>query len=271
MRPLVVVSPHLDDAILSVGATIAGRVAAGQHVTIATVCSVVDDERRRAHDRAAAAIVGATTIHLGIDDAPRRGFRLSWAGLCEVDDDDGIVDDMARCLAPVLAGDTEVWGPLGCGGHVDHRATLSALLGLQPDLTLYEERPYARQLGRVAAAWSRLGAVVDDADHADHAGGDGADGYDEYDPVVPFLTRVGAGPVAPIAAPWSLSFAGCPWKRVACPVGPSGRQLRLRALQAYESEWRMLAGPHDLGWPLADAAEFLWRSHRSIRTSVEPS
>jgi len=280
VRPLVVVSPHLDDAILSVGAAIAARVAAGQRVTIATVCSVVDDDHRPDHDRAAAAIVGADTIHLGIDDAPRRGYQVSWAGLCEVDDDTAIVDDIARRLAPVVAGDVEVWGPLGCGGHVDHRATLQAVLALRPDGSLYEERPYARQRGRVALAWARLGASVDDAHHAwppatgigRDLGADvgvGGEGYDECDDLVPFLTLVAAEPVAPIPAPWSLGCAGARWRRLACPVRLGERRLRQQALEAYQGEWPMFSVPeHHRGWPLTDAAEFLWARHS--RTSLAP-
>jgi hypothetical protein len=75
-----------------------------------------------------------------------------------------------------------VWGPLGVGGQVDHRATTQALwrLGCR---TMYEERPYARQTGAVRAAWQRrMAAIVDevppiDVDEAgaflDHVGAPG--------------------------------------------------------------------------------------------------
>jgi LmbE family N-acetylglucosaminyl deacetylase len=251
----VVVSPHLDDAVLSVGATIARRVAAGHAVTIVTVCSAVDDQGRRDDDRRAAAIVGADTVHLDIDDAPRRGHQVSWAGLCEVEDDHTVVEHMARRLSAVVASADEVWAPLGCGGHVDHRATLQALLRTRADISLYEERPYARQQGRVAAAWCRLNAVVDDHDHI----GPLQDDPDEWDDVVPFLTRVKASPVAAIPAPWSLRFAGRRWRRLACIVGPDERKLRQRALEAYQGEWAQFADPHlAKGWPITDRAEYLW-------------
>jgi hypothetical protein len=240
------------------GATIARRVAAGHAVTIVTVCSAVDDQDRRHDDRRAAAIVGADTVHLEIDDAPRRGYHLSWAGLCEVDDDHAVVEQMARRLSAVVASADEVWAPLGCGGHVDHRATLQALLMVRADISLYEERPYARQQGRVAAAWKRLNAVVDDQDHIGDLGPLRGD-TDEWDDVVPFLTRVTASPVAPIPAPWSLRFAGRRWRRLACVVGHDERKLRQRALEAYQGEWAQLADP-DLakGWPITDRAEYLW-------------
>jgi LmbE family N-acetylglucosaminyl deacetylase len=84
MDPLVIVSPHLDDAVLSAGQAIAGWPGA----TILTVASHAPREpmstdydqrsgfssareacyRRRMEDRAACAVLGASAVHLGMVD-----------------------------------------------------------------------------------------------------------------------------------------------------------------------------------------------------------
>ncbi|MDA8391968.1 MAG: PIG-L family deacetylase [Actinomycetota bacterium] len=91
--PVLAVSPHLDDAVLSAGATLAALVAAGRPVTVLTVfagdpgpalspvaerhharCGLGVDavERRRAEDRAALTRLGADPRHGALADAVYR-------------------------------------------------------------------------------------------------------------------------------------------------------------------------------------------------------
>lgn len=244
---LVVVSPHLDDVAASLGATIAALTAAEVKVVVATVCSLTSDRRRIDEDIAAVAALGATHLHLGLPDAPLRGYEETWAGLVDVVDDEAFAAQVAEALAPVVQG-AVVWGPLGVGGHVDHRATTQALwrLGCR---TMYEERPYARQTGAVRAAWQRrMAAIVDEVEPID------------VDEAVAFLDHVGAPGRSEQRTPTLVMSQGIPLRRDRRAVSVAGRERRLEALRCYASQWPLLVDPSTTtGWPWDDEAEVLWR------------
>jgi len=245
---LFVVSPHLDDAALSVGASIAARTAAGGDVVVVSVCTVVDHADRVAEDRAAIAALGARHVHLGLLDAPLRGVAENWAGLCDSDDDDAFAAAIAERLRPVLADATEVWGPLAVGGHIDHRATSSALRQLG-HFTAWEERPYARQRGAVGAAWRRQGAIVLDEVSAV-----------DVDDHVFFLDAVRAPALARTTTPTVVRLGDRVLHRERILVGDRDREARRRCLQAYASQWPFVVGTVAVGgWPWDDDAEALWR------------
>ena len=69
----LVVSPHLDDAVLSLSAWLASR-SRLERVVVATVFSEGDADypTRRAEDVAALSLLGAEPLHLGLLDAPER-------------------------------------------------------------------------------------------------------------------------------------------------------------------------------------------------------
>lgn len=245
---LFVVSPHLDDAALSVGAAIAAQTARGRDVVVVSVCSVVGAPNRVVEDRAAIAALGARHVHLGLLDAPLRGVVESWAGLCDSDDDDDFAAAIAERLRPVLVDATEVWGPLAVGGHIDHRATSSALHGLG-HFTAYEERPYSRQRGAVLQAWQRRGAVVFDEVSAV-----------EVDDRVFFLDAVKAPVLAHTTTPTVVRLDDRVLRRERVIVSDRDRCARHRSLQAYASQWPFVVGPVAAGgWPWDDDAEALWR------------
>lgn len=150
---LVVLSPHLDDAIFSCG----DLVCRAPEVRIVTICAGVPAasvelshfdamagfasaaeavRTRRAEDAAAAVIAGAELIHLGCiedqyDRAPLHGERVEAA----------VQDAFERYTE---SGDV-VLAPLGLR-HPDHEHVAKAareLLGIISfDLWLYEELPY---------------------------------------------------------------------------------------------------------------------------------
>ena len=142
-RLTVVLSPHLDDAVLSCSSLMASR-----RSLIATFFTEGDAryEARRAEDLEAAKIIGAATRHLGFRDAPFRSVRhQSFVG---------IVGGWARPLLSVEKAmaalleelDPElVLAPLGVGNHVDHRLLRAAATKLvRPErLLYYEDLPYA--------------------------------------------------------------------------------------------------------------------------------
>ena len=152
MPEAIFISPHLDDAVLSCGATIASLASRGWSVTVATVCTadLPDGEPltpiarrlhaswsagpkpftvRRAEDERACAHLGARAVHLGLLDAMYRttedGAALYATPLAPIPAEDRasflpqvtcvVRDVLATCSAGAL-----VVGPAGTGGHPDH-------------------------------------------------------------------------------------------------------------------------------------------------------
>lgn len=184
--PLLAVSPHFDDAVLSVGATIA---AARTQVVVCTVfaglpqpplsaparefhaeCGLGDDAVavRRAEDRAALALLGARAVHWDFLDAIYRrrgdgwlieqlGSHLDAATVFEPE----LTDEIAAALRALVRSlrPSAVWTCAAIGDHVDHRAVLAAsrAAGAAEDvaLHLWEDLPYA--IGRPAPS---IGATL---------------------------------------------------------------------------------------------------------------
>ncbi|HUB05375.1 MAG TPA: PIG-L family deacetylase [Myxococcales bacterium] len=159
---LLVVSPHLDDAVLSVPVRLRRRASTGDRVILATVFSEgADGARRRREDHAAARRLGVEPMHLGLPDAPeRRGLPRSARALLrattepDVPNVAGLLQALVHAVKP-----TEIWLPLGVGEHVDHRVVHAAGLSLAPSLAFYEDRPYANVRHSTAARLRRLGVV----------------------------------------------------------------------------------------------------------------
>jgi LmbE family N-acetylglucosaminyl deacetylase len=192
----VYLSPHLDDAVLSCGASIHRQVNAGDRVVVAGVFSgdapagiplspfaLVqhgywgDPPRpmalRRAEDLAALTCLGAEARHLDCQDAVyRTGPDGQWlyaseeALWADVDPRDPCSPANSTVLVDSLSGlfaadaETVVYAPLGVGNHVDHQIVRAAARLLQERghrLAYYEEAPYAERPGSVAAALAAAG------------------------------------------------------------------------------------------------------------------
>ncbi len=178
----IFLSPHLDDAALSCGGRIAGLTRTGKRVLIVTVMAgdpptAVENDyirslharweldrdataQRRAEDITACAILGADYLHWAIPDCI---YRLNPAdGLpMYVSDDDifgdvhpaeqPLVDEIARLLR-ALPPHSHCFAPLTVGHHVDHLLVAEAArLAFGDRLLFYEDYPYARQPGKLAA------------------------------------------------------------------------------------------------------------------------
>lgn len=181
--PLLALSPHLDDAVMSVGAALAAVAGAGRRVVVCTVfagcptpplsaaatefhrdCGLGDDAVpvRLAEDRAAVAALGADPAHLPFLDALYRRHGDDW--LCRwlgahFDPDlpaepalaaevTGALRTLVRDLRPAA-----VWTCSAVGGHVDHLMTLAtataACAAEGVGLAVWEDLPYA--IGRPPA------------------------------------------------------------------------------------------------------------------------
>lgn len=152
---VAVVSPHLDDAVLSVGGTIHEMTQRGVDVTIVTIFAGDPDastppsywdagraattqgdavRTRRAEDNAAASALGATTVALPWSDS----------GYVAPRDPDAIWRD----VAPVLESAATVLLPGWPLSHADHRySTLLVLERIDPAMPIvfYAEQPYAAE------------------------------------------------------------------------------------------------------------------------------
>ncbi|WP_420391781.1 YcaO-like family protein [Acuticoccus sp.] len=164
------VSPHLDDAVFSAGATIARLVREGVAVTVATVftrsvphptgfalaCQLdkgvspdVDYMAlRREEDRAACERLGATPVWLDLPEAPHRGYENA-AALFGPRRDDDPVETVIAALAPVVADAARVFVPQGIGGHVDHLMVRDAVaaLNVRDRVLAWVDQPYAHRKG----------------------------------------------------------------------------------------------------------------------------
>lgn len=178
---IIVVSPHLDDAVFSCAGFMALAVRRGETVRVVTVFTVgVDHERRRAEDAAALDLLGVEHTHLGLLDAPERlGIARTHQALVEqssVDPED--LQRVREALTSELASlpfSTRIYAPLGVGGHVDH-LTVHAALRHRESAVFYEDRPYALVPGAAHARFveAHLALVGADAFAAPHPAGPGA-------------------------------------------------------------------------------------------------
>lgn len=183
----LVLSPHPDDAPLSLGGLIYQLSASGESVRILTTMSgdprppIVDtplvrelharwelgakaSAARRLEDEAAAQVLGARITFLETPDCIYR-VGPDGAGLYPTVDAifgdpnaaDSVFSHMPQVLIDALADTTDVYAPLAVGNHVDHQAAKQwaiAVPFLRPGLRvwLYEDYPYAEQPAAVDAA-----------------------------------------------------------------------------------------------------------------------
>jgi LmbE family N-acetylglucosaminyl deacetylase len=156
MRPVLVVSPHLDDAVLSAGEFIAGRPGA---VVVTMLAGAPDPpvtrwwdaqcgfetshdamKSRRAEDENALAELNATPVHLD--------FLDEQYGPASVQDLTAALIEQVEYHRPEF-----VVGPLGVQ-NPDHERVRQAVLDakLSVPVWLYEDLPYSVKEPRIAAA-----------------------------------------------------------------------------------------------------------------------
>ena len=168
MPTVLAVSPHLDDAAFSAGATLARLASRGWRVVIATVFTgnVARPEGfalacqldkglppeadymaiRRAEDEAACAALGASPVHLPHLEAPHRGYADAPALFAGVRADDRAAAAVARSLADLLGQHAPdlVLLPRAVGAHVDHVVVRRAAARVPlPRAAYWTDWPYA--------------------------------------------------------------------------------------------------------------------------------
>ena len=181
-------SPHLDDVVLSCGATVYQQTAAGDRVLVITFFagSPVDDEvseftrelrerwggasdpvaDRRAEDAEALGALGAGHVHWPHLDCVYRREPSTQAPLYPTEASifgdvhssertwhKRLAEEILAVLAPSAC--CEVYAPVAAGHHVDHlivRAVGLALAARGRQGLFYEDYPYAREAETVAMA-----------------------------------------------------------------------------------------------------------------------
>ncbi len=157
---MIVISPHLDDAVFSVGQTIAGKgatvvtVFAGvpnaavvtSYDTSAGFAGSLDAMRaRRLEDFTACAAIGATAVHGPFLDRPYRAEPVDR-------------EQLADWLLAQVADAEVIVVPLGIH-HPDHLLmadlALNVALTTSAEILVYEELPYRVQYPQAAAQRAR--------------------------------------------------------------------------------------------------------------------
>lgn len=170
---LCIVSPHLDDAVLSCGIRMQRAVAAGEKVLVVNIFNAgTNAANRRREEESAVAVLGAQAIFLDELDAPDRDPRfqseieLFHGDLAHVPEE--VIARVTARLATVFRdeGVDEAIFPLAAGTHIDHRITYEAgrrLAAAVPGIKqrYYEDRPYILWPGILQARLHQLAVAGD--------------------------------------------------------------------------------------------------------------
>ncbi len=173
-----ILSPHPDDAAVSLGHTLLALADAGAETRIITCFSRSAwapklTERnleavtavRRIEDRRFAASLGCELLDLGGTDAPFRGhYPGRFAFLHERAFDGSEFRVLSWLIAHLedLLEDGPILLPLAFGGHIDHRLVRAAgrAVASKRPLALYEDLPYVQ--GRMTSQVDDAAMEVDD-------------------------------------------------------------------------------------------------------------
>lgn len=166
-RTWLVLSPHFDDAVLSIPLWMSQQVDKGDRVVVATLFSAGDPDDpgemkiRQAEDKQAMALLACESVHLGFTDAPYRNPpRTSFMPIVfgAIESDESLITPLKRAIENLLAHypDTRIIAPLAVGTHIDHRLTF--LASVNHACYFYEDRPYALIRGAVTHRLAQLGA-----------------------------------------------------------------------------------------------------------------
>jgi LmbE family N-acetylglucosaminyl deacetylase len=270
---VVVISPHLDDAVLSLGAHIAARTRAGQPVEVWTAFTrapapgtvprglrrFADYSARIAEDESALEMLGAGSRRLDLPERvwrtpPARGLGAAFrtpadrAGFEQL-------PRLEEIAAEAFARrEVEVLAPLGVGHHVDHLEVAVAVLGVALRLDavdrvgFYEDfyalsngarRRHPVTGGEAGSLWRRVRDAPGWA-----APPEGL--------VLGATPLIGSGPSLNAYVPESRELA---WRPERYPVDPWAQERQLAAVAEYRSQTPALGG-------MGQLARILRRAHR---------
>lgn len=170
MRKILYVSPHLDDALLSMAQNMKNEICDGEDVTVLSVFTEGNDEtsslydQRRNDDKRALASIGAKYIHLGFHDSYFREpkdsgvepyHNFSTIMFHKTADDKDLLNELDVALRNIILDFDIVYFPLAVGGHVDHTLVFLCAyeywknLSDKIDVRFYADMPYSMIDGNV--------------------------------------------------------------------------------------------------------------------------
>ncbi len=187
----IVLSPHIDDAALSIGGLINKWSRAGETTLVVTIMtadpplvplSPFADELhsrwgapagevyglRREEEKRAMARLGAAHVHLGLSDCIYRsgpegfyyGSEAAIFGVVAAGDESLVTEIVRRLMEVSTRDNSTVYAPLAVGHHVDHQLVSRAARDWSRDsLFFYEDAPYAYACGAVTDAIDRTFAA----------------------------------------------------------------------------------------------------------------
>ena len=267
----LIISPHLDDAVLSIG----GSIAAMADATIATVYTVGpvldeiapelvkwgDYEARLKEDTAACEAVGANRVWLGHKERVWRGPMPAMGYFTTPDDRTGfaLLEEIAASLdrlSETLGDFEEIYAPLGIGNHVDHVETMLATIEWAAAreridrLRFYEDfyalSEHLRAAHPISRRWMWSGSFVD-GQLADMLTAIlGARKGPPLEALCPLFEDVVAWNVEPVAVDLDLKLAAiaCYGSQTTAFGGMPGIASTLRAYHTFwggEPIWRLAA------------------------------
>lgn len=161
---LCIVSPHLDDAVLSCGIAMQRAVAAGGSAVVLNIFSAgTGSAVRCANDEAAVKLLGGRSIFLDELDAPDRDARYKTETEIFYGDFAAVpatyIAHVAARLDHVIAQEKpdQIIFPLGVGTHIDHLVAYEASKLMSGNISYYEDRPYVLWPGMLQARMNMLG------------------------------------------------------------------------------------------------------------------
>lgn len=177
----LILSPHYDDAPLSLGAALLAGVF-GENPEVAIVFSrskytkdlpgtgdvEIVSATRAAEERQAAEKMGYRVSFLGFGETYARKGYIKWQHIYDLrrEQDDEIWPGVLSTLERLAEHEDLILAPLGCGDHIDHRIVREALIHCvrrKPDLRVgfYEDLPYCEELSdsAIMEKVSALGAL----------------------------------------------------------------------------------------------------------------
>ena len=163
---ICIVSPHLDDAILSCGVLMQRHAAAGGKVFALNIFTAgTNGENRRKEEQAAQSVIGAEPYFFDELDAPDRDPKyipltnLFFGALNDAQRP--YIEHVAGRVRNFLSGhkiDLAIF-PLGAGGHIDHRTAFEVGRRITSvPVRFYEDRPYILWPGVLQGRMNQIGA-----------------------------------------------------------------------------------------------------------------
>ncbi len=187
----IYLSPHLDDAAISCGGSIARFVASGDAVLVVNICSAsppvgqalsafaqqmhaqwglppAEAVQQRLHeDIEALETLGVDSYQLDLLDAIYRcpaDYVNDPTLFGTIASDDSLAKTLLSHLQPLVARfpGAIIYAPLGVGNHVDHQATYHAAMALAKQgytVACYEDLPYTAVRGALERRLSQIGGA----------------------------------------------------------------------------------------------------------------